>query len=204
MGDSDVPSPVDFHDPAQAQAWETDTIERRPWRPEFFAAFASVLNKNFAGPFSVLELGSGPGHLTRVILLECPQANYCALDFSEAMHGLARERLAALSRRVQFVTRDFCKPDWYQGLAADAIVTMQAAHELRHKRHLPKLLLQVRDVLRSGGIFLYCDHYSEGGQNPDLMLAREEQPQALDNAGFTDVRRLLDKGGMALYVARRA
>ena len=204
MGDIDVPSPIDFHDRAQAKAWEEDTIARRPWRPEFFAAFASELKNCFARSFSVLELGSGPGHLAQIILSECPQADYCALDFSEAMHMLARERLGALSRRIKFLTRDFRSPDWHEDFAPfDAVVTMQAAHELRHKRHLPKLLSQIMQILTPGGVLLYCDHYAEGGQNPDLMLNREDQPRALENPGFGDVRRVLDKGGMALYAARR-
>jgi SAM-dependent methyltransferase len=205
VGDIDVPSPIDFHDLAQAKAWEQDTIARRPSRPVFFAAFASELKNSFARPFSVLELGSGPGHLARIILSECPQANYCALDFSEAMHTLARERLGALSQRVQFVIRDFRSPDWHEDFTLfDAIVTMQAAHELRHKRHLPKLLSQVTQVLTPGGVFLYCDHYAGGRQHPDLVLERDDQPRALDNAGFADVRRILDKGGMALYAARHS
>jgi SAM-dependent methyltransferase len=204
VGDIDVPSPIDFHDLAQARAWEEDTIARRPWRPEFFAAFASELKDSFAPPFSVLELGSGPGHLARTILLECPLANYCALDFSEAMHTLARERLGALSRRIQFLIRDFRSPDWHEDTAPfDAIVTMQAAHELRHKRHLPKFLSQATQVLTPGGVLLYCDHYAEGGQNPELVLNRDDQPRALENAGLGNIRRILDKGGMALYAARR-
>ena len=227
---SDVPSPIDFHDPVQARAWETDTIARKPWRPEFFAAFAAALKNNFVnfpsppggegrapalaqqgrtrvpgeGQISVLELGSGPGHLARVILSDCPEATYCALDFSETMHGLARERLGSLAARVQFIARDFRKPDWRQGLGPfDAVVTMQAAHELRHKRHLPKLLSRIINVLTPGGVFLYCDHYAEGGRNPDLMLTRDNQPRALEQAGFSDVRRMLDKVGMALYSAHR-
>src|SRR6185437_6284354 len=126
MGEEDIPSPIDFHDPAQARAWETDTVARRPYRPEFFAAFASELKNNLVDPFLLLELGSGPGHLARAILSECPGATYYALDFSEAMHSLARERLDTLSRRVQFVTRNFCQPDWCDGLGPfDAVVTMQ-------------------------------------------------------------------------------
>lgn len=203
MGDLDVPTPIDFHDPEQAKAWEQDTISRRPWRPEFFQAFAAELNVHFERPFSVLELGSGPGHLAKQILSACPIARYCALDFSEAMHARAREHLGPLAKKVEFVTRDFRFPEWTDGLDPfDAIVTMQAAHEVRHKRHLPKLLTLVRAVIAPEGTLLYCDHYAEGGQNPDLMVKRDEQPLALEHAAFTDIRRLLDKGGMALYAAR--
>jgi hypothetical protein len=52
-------SPIDFHDPAQARAWEDEIIKCRPWRPQFFAAFAEILNKHFERPFTLLEFGSG-------------------------------------------------------------------------------------------------------------------------------------------------
>ena len=203
MGDFDVPSPIDFHDPAQAKSWEQNTIVRRPWRPEFFQAFASELNSRFSQPFSVLELGSGPGHLAQQILSACQVARYCALDFSDAMHALACERLGPFAAKVEFVIRDFRSAEWSEGLGRfDAVVTMQAAHEIRHKRHLPKLLTQIRAVMVPDGILLYCDHYAEGGENSDLMLNRDDQPLVLERAGFTDVRRLLEKGGMALYAAK--
>jgi SAM-dependent methyltransferase len=204
MGDKDVPSPIDFHDLAQARAWEADTIARRPWRPDFFAAFARELNGYFSRPFSVLEIGSGPGHLAGVITTQCSVSEYCALDFSEAMHSIARERIGRSAAPIRFVARDFRQPNWSSGLGPfDVVVTMQAAHEIRHRRHLPKLLLQVRNALVPGGIFLYCDHYAEGGQNPDLVLPRAEQPIVLGDAGFSNVRRLLDLGGMALYAGKR-
>ena len=102
------------------------------------------------------------------------------------------------------MTADFRAPGWPKTVGQyDAVVTMQVAHELRHKRHLPKFLRQVSAVLKPGGLLLYCDHYAGGGQNPDLMLKRIEQPQALESAGFGDIKLLLDEGGMALYSARR-
>lgn len=204
-GDDDVPSPINFHDPAQARAWETDTIARRPWRPKFFAGFADELNAHFADCFQVLELGSGPGHLAEAILTRCAVTQYCALDFSDAMHALARQRLKALASKMQFITGDFRLASWTEGLGSfDAILTLQAAHELRHIRRLPALLSQIRSVLSPNGLFLYSDHYAEGGQNPKLVLARSEQSRVLENAGFSRVRRLLDKRGMALYSAHGA
>jgi len=202
MPDEDVPSPIDFHDLAQARQWERDTIEARPWRPEFFAAFVSTLKRKFDRPFTVLELGSGPGHLEEQILSYCLVSSYAALDFSQAMHQLARERLTRHPSKVDFISRDFRVATWSEGLKPfDALVTMQAAHELRHKRHLVKFLSQAHALLPHGGLMLYCDHYAEAGsqKHPDLYLNREDQPRALETAGFTGVRRLLDKGGMALY-----
>lgn len=191
---------MDFHDPAHAQQWTDETPRKRPWRSDFFAEFCAALR----GPrLRVLELGSGPGHLAREILSRCDVAEYLALDFSRAMHDLARSHLGELALRVTFVTRDFRAPDWFAGIsAADAIVTMQAVHETRHKTRALPLLTQARTLLRTGGQLLYCDHYAAEGQKPGLMLDRAEQAEVLRAAGYARVELLRDEGGMALYSAR--
>lgn len=202
--DDDVPSPIDFHDPVEARAWVDSTVQKRPWRPRFFAAFCEVLSRFDGDALEVVELGSGPGHLARAILTNCHVGGYVALDFSTAMHQLAREHLAGLSDRVTFLQRDFCDPRWTAKLGpCGAVLTMQAAHETRHKRHLVPLLQQVRTVLRPEGLLLYCDHYFEpgSGKNPLLYLERSDQPVAISMAGFSQVQVLHDEGGMALYSA---
>ncbi len=200
MDPEDVPTSVDFHDPAHARKWTDETPRKRPWRTSFFAEFCAALGGT---QLRILELGSGPGHLAREILARCDVAEYLALDFSEAMHDLAREHLGEIASRVTFVTRDFRKPDWTAGLSAfDAVVTMQAVHETRHKRHALPLLVQARTLLRPGGQLLYCDHYFADGTKPGLTLDRTEQPEVLRAAGYSRVELLRDEGGMALYTAQ--
>src|SRR5690348_6256249 len=202
MNSPDVPSPIDFHDPAQARTWMEDTVRIRPWRPRFFAAFVAELKRSCERNARILELGSGPGYLAAAILSACPVAEYVALDFSDAMHGLAKEHLGRLVDRVRFERRDFREPDWTSGLPAfDAVVTLQAIHETRHRNRAPALFRQIHGSLKPGGLFLYCDHYLKVVANPDLYLARDEQPLALAAAGFTNIERVLDEGGMALYRA---
>lgn len=205
MSEEDVPSPIDFHLLAHAREWERQTIQKRPWRPQFFAAFVSALNSNHPGAFSVLELGSGPGHLAEQILGGCNVSRYTALDFSKPMHDLARARLGTLADKVAFIQRDFRLPDWNEGLGSfDAAVTMQAAHEVRHRRHIPAFLAHIRQALAPGGLFLYCDHYAgaDGHMSPDLYLRPDDQPSALRDVGFLEVDKLMDMGGMALFTAR--
>lgn len=202
MNPRDVHSPIDFHDPAQALAWKERTEKTRPWRPEFFRAFSLALNARSPRPLRVLELGSGPGQLAAAILKSCRISQYVALDFSQAMHDLARTNLGSLAGKVRVVQRDFRMPAWNAMLGKfDAVVTLQAAHETRHQDRLPDLLRRTRACLKTGGLLLYCDHYRGTLKNPVLYLGRQQQPRALRDAGFVNVKRLLDKGGMALYSA---
>lgn len=197
--EEDVPIRVDFRDATTARTWIDETRIKRPCRPRFFAAFCDALSGR--RDRRVLELGSGPGQLAREILMHCDVQRYVALDFSPAMHELAAEHLGELAERVTFVTRDFRESSWPDELGTfDAVVTMQAAHETRHKRHLVPLLERARAVLDPGGILLYADHYL----TPDTKLralnpAREDQPRALEQAGLVDVHLRHDEGGMALW-----
>ena len=85
----------------------------------------------------------------------------------------------------------------------DVIVTNQAVHELRHKRHASGLHSQVKEVLVPGGVYLVCDHFAgEGGMDDtELYMSIAEQSEALGNAGFSKIRQLLVKGGLALHLA---
>lgn len=201
--DGDVPIRVDFRDPATARTWVEETRIRRPYRPRFFAAFCAALTGRPG--LRILELGSGPGQLARELLIRCDVRRYVALDFSPAMHALAAEHLGPLASRVDFVTRDFREPPWPDGLGRfDAVVTLQAAHETRHKRHLVPLLARARLVLVPCGVVLYADHYlTRETKLPALAPAREDQPLALAQAGFVDVELLHDEGNMALWRGTR-
>jgi SAM-dependent methyltransferase len=196
----DVPTAVNFLEPAHARTWTAETTLKKPWRAQFFAAFCAALPDE---RLRILEVGSGPGHLAREILTHRDVAEYVALDFSDAMHELAREHLGELAAHVTFVTRNFRSPDWVAGLTGfDAVVTQQAVHEARHKRHAQPLLVQARTTLAPSGLLLFCDSYASPSSKPHLFLERDEQPAVLHAAGFATIELLRDEHGMALYAAR--
>jgi len=202
----DVPSPIDLRLMADARPWADAAMARRPWRRDFFEAFAEAIEaEGLTTPGRVLELGSGPGFLAEHLLRRLPGTHYVALDFSPAMHTLARERLGAAAAGVSFVERSFVEPGWPEGLGLfHHVVTHQAVHELRHKRHAPVLHARVRSVLAPGGSYLVCDHFAgEGGMADDrLYMTVAEQRQALQGAGFTQVDCLKQQGGLVLHRAR--
>ncbi|MFD1121445.1 class I SAM-dependent methyltransferase [Methylophilus flavus] len=201
----EIPSPIDLRDPATAADWAQSALVKRPWRPEFFQAFADTILKHFpAGAVRILELGSGPGFLAEHLLQALPESQYVALDFSAAMHALARQCVGPGREHIHFIERNFLTPDWSQGLGVfDVVVTMQAVHELRHKTRASALHQQVKSLLQSDGYYLLCDHHTDTGgmQNTELYMSVSEQKSALMTAGFTHVEQILNKGGMALHQA---
>lgn len=201
----DVPITVDFRLADHAREWAESAMSIRPWRAEFFAAFANgIASAGSAIPSRILELGSGPGFLAQQLLTANPELDYVALDFSAAMHELAKQRLGGLATRVQFAERNLREANWGDGLGQfDFAVTNQAVHELRHKRHAATLHAQVRQLLLPGASYLVCDHfYGEGGMsNAELYMTVEEQRNALQTAGFTRIEQVLLKGGLVLHRA---
>jgi SAM-dependent methyltransferase len=185
----DVPSPIDLRDPADAKAWANACETATPGRTAMRATFVNSLAGLGLGS-RVLELGSGPGFLAQAILEGCPQlASYTLFDFSEPMLQMSRERLGA-DTRADFVLGDFKHPDWARGLAGpyDAVVSMQAIHEIRHKRHVPALFRQIRELLAPRGLLLVADRGPKDGSLrwTSLHSTADEQLTAMDLAGFTD------------------
>ena len=199
---AEVSSPIDLRQMADAQEWADEAMVKRPWRVEFFAEFAEQLAMNNAR--QVLELGSGPGFLAKHLLKALPDITYTALDFSSAMHALASQRIAEECERVRFVERSFRDRSWMDDLGPfDHVVTHQAVHEVRHKRHARTLHEQVRGLLGPGGRYLVCDHFAGPGgmANDQLYMTLEEQRTALEDAGFAYVEPIFLKRGLMLYAA---
>lgn len=79
----DVLSPIDLRDLSDAQEWQDTANVKRPWRQDFFKFYIEYIAQNFANNARVLELGSGPGFLAKLMLNHLPQIHYTAFDFSK-------------------------------------------------------------------------------------------------------------------------
>lgn len=196
----DVPSPIDLRDPETARAWAEKADRTRPWRQRI----REVIAVEIAGAQRVLELGSGPGQLAQCVLAR--EVSYTCLDFSPAMHELARERCGD---RASYVVGDFKQPGWSHGLGEfDAVITMQAVHELRHKRHAAALYREVCDI---APLLVVCDHEpmltAKTRFTPDQLRALnatcDEQHAFLRAAGFAP-RTVLTVENMYVITGTRA
>jgi SAM-dependent methyltransferase len=200
----DVPNPIDFRNEAEVQAWIEQTTQNRPYRPAFFSEFVNEISLLKHRDLKVLELGCGPGMLAEQILRRCLSIGvYTLLDFSEPMLALSRQRLAEFASKLRFVRADFRDDDWMAKVGrVDVVLSMQAVHEVRHKRHVPALYEKIRSLLQPGGLALICDHLP--GENPDarrsdLYMTSDEQLAALHSAGMRKAAVHFSAGGMALY-----
>jgi len=202
----DVPSPIDFSRVEEAAAWAEAANLKRPWRADFFGAIVEELRSLGRRSLSVLELGSGPGYLAEAVIRALPDAEYTLLDVSTPMQDLARARLGR-DTNARFVVADFRSGDWTENLGPfDAVLTVQAVHELRHKDRAIGLHKAVGRLLSSGGMYLVCDHVvGPGGMtNRDLYMTAWEQAEAMRASGFQDVALVLEKGGLVLHRAGTA
>ncbi|MFT3921775.1 MAG: methyltransferase [Myxococcales bacterium] len=205
-GTLDVPSPIDFRDPAHAQAWVDACETAVPGRTSIREAIGALLRSLPPGA-RVLELGAGPGLLAHHVLEHCSNVgSYTLLDFSPTMLEISRQRLAAF-HRAHYMLGNFKSADWARALPGpyDAIVAMQAVHEIRHKRHVPGLYATLRSLLLDGGLLAVADHTPKDDSLrwTCLHMSQAEQLDAFYGAGFPDAHPVAQIGRLILVAGQR-
>jgi cyclopropane fatty-acyl-phospholipid synthase-like methyltransferase len=206
LHEGDVPYGEDWDSAAEVAAWEAAADRKRPWRARIQDHVAELVAALAPGA-RALELGSGPGFLAERVLQRCPNLeSYTLVDFSEPMLEASRKRLAAFPA-ASFVRVSFKSQDWTQHVAGqfDCVLSMQAVHELRHKRYALRLYEQVHRLLAARGLVLICDHtpFDDSPKNLQLYMTELEQQHALMAAGFDDVHVELSINGLVLYAGNR-
>src|SRR5262245_28032745 len=155
----DVPYGNDWDSAQEVAAWAEAADRLRPWRAQVREHIAGRVAALPPGA-RVLELGSGPGFLAHRVLQRCADlGGYTLLDFSGPTLALSRERLAAFPAAA-FVHASCKSEDWIQRVGGpfDCVLSMQAVHELRHKRHALRLYAQAYQLLSVPGRIMICDH----------------------------------------------
>lgn len=152
----------------------------------------------------VLDLGTGDGRLLALVKLKNPKAEGVALDFSEPMLRLARERFAN-DKRVIVIKHDLNVPLPASQLGCfDLIVSGLAIHHVTHKRK-KQLYQEIFNLLDHNGEFCNLEHVASPteslhhkfltavGLTPitddpsNKLLDVETQLQWLREIGFYDV-----------------
>lgn len=83
----------------------------RPETEELIRLVISEVNKNFAGPVTILDVGTGSGCIAITLSLEIPGATVVASDVSESALIVAARNQQHLGSKVKFITHDILHED---------------------------------------------------------------------------------------------
>jgi SAM-dependent methyltransferase len=112
-----------------------------------------------------LDVGSGDGAMSELLLGLEPQAEAVLVDFSEPMLGRAERRLGGSSSRWQVVRGDLSDPRWPSALPPgryDAAISAFAIHHLPAERKRA-LFGELFELLAPGALFANMDYVSVRG-----------------------------------------
>jgi SAM-dependent methyltransferase len=110
----------------------------------------------------VVDLGSGQGTYLERFLHAFPDARGTWVDANEAMRDLARERLAELGDRVDYVLADVEQLDRVGLDPADVITTSRVLHHFSAES-LQRVYRAGHDLLGPGGFLFNLDHVGAPG-----------------------------------------
>ena len=150
----------------------------------------------------VIDLGTGDGHLLKLLKRQIPNIKAVAVDVSPIMLDAARKYFAN-DPDVEVIEHNLSNslPDMGQ---FDAVISSFVIHHLAHERKR-SLYEEIYDIINSGGIFCNLEHVASVSQKQhihffnaighsietedksDKLLSVEEQLNWLKEIGFVDV-----------------
>lgn len=130
-----------------------------PTREERTQVVLAALERRRKDPVSVLELGSGPGSLSRRILRDNPGARLVAVDTDPVLLRISELALHRYQGRSTWILADLRTDGWAAGLPLrkfDTVVTTMVLHWF-YEREIRAIYRAVANLLRPGGRFINAD-----------------------------------------------
>ena len=172
-------------------------FERRrgfaPWRTEKLHQVALDLLLALAPRgASLLELGAGTGHFTKIIVETGHFGRIHVTDGAAAMLEIAREKLAESASALDFELVDF-SGDWSQRFAPQRFDVVTSTMALHHAEDKVRLFRQVFKVLKPGGIFALGDHMAASSDLGNYLIGRERALVVLGREAGLDHERIREQ-----------
>ena len=199
-------SSIDLESLKEAEKWEQRMIKTGSYREHFFEIFTSQIDELFDEPISILEIGSGPGHLAERIIETNKIERYTLFELSASMNHIASNRLKGQQSITDYRIGSFLEEECFNELGLfDAVVCMQSIHEVRDKTLAPAIYENIINVIKPNGYFLVCDFIfgDPGMKNEAMYMTALEQKQALTKSGFKFPKLISSHAGLTLYTAQK-
>lgn len=141
-----------------AEAWDASGGGELPTRAEQQDVLMALLAASEIGDGAVLDLGVGSGLVAEAVLDAFPNPQVVGVDFSDAMLGVARERLSRFGSRVQLLAGDLSEPDaiGLPDLPYRAAFSIQTMHHLSDAEKAAAFAWTA-SLLAPGGLFVIID-----------------------------------------------
>ncbi|MCL5783334.1 MAG: class I SAM-dependent methyltransferase [Candidatus Thermoplasmatota archaeon] len=150
--------------------WEKQQNAHVPNREERFQFMLDELEEMFSGEFTALDLGCGPGSLSRRLLERFPQAGCVALDYDPVLLFIGKNFEFRDEGRLSFVEANLVDASWPEKLPDkkfQAVLSTTALHWLPEES-LKKTYEKISSILGPRGVFLNGDHLYPESQAPGL------------------------------------
>lgn len=154
------------------EVWKTKILAERylngvrgaiPLAKEQFDVIRRLIKLNNKSVESFLDIGSGDGILSSVILSAYPEAKGVLLDISEHMINAAKEKLNEFKSNLDFITYDYSDKEWVKEVKHkfpyDVIVSGLSIHHQPDDRK-KEIYAEIYGLLDQGGIFINLEHVS--------------------------------------------
>jgi trans-aconitate methyltransferase len=145
------------------QRWDAQQERYVPDREERFRVVIDVVREVAGGgPAGVVDLGCGPGSLSKRLVEALPEVRVVGVDADPLLLGLGQ---AHTDPRIRLIEADLANPGWADatGLPGpwDAAVSSTALHWLT-PADLSQLYRTLARNLRPGGVFVNADNMGLG------------------------------------------
>ena len=141
------------------KVWDATHLRQDRDRFSRIDLMIDILDAKMPSRFTVLDLGAGPGSVSRRILERIPRASVIALDVRPFFVLIGARALDGYDGRCRWVTADFCGRDWDTTLpeeSIDAVFSHAALHRLR-PAEIRGLYRTLARHLHRGGVVLNGD-----------------------------------------------
>ncbi len=134
-----------------------------PLAKEQFDVILMLIKMNGKSVGKFLDIGSGDGILSSVIVSVYPDAKGVLLDLSSHMIEAAQKKLDNYKSNLEFVTFDYSDKEWVSKVKSktpyDVIVSGLSIHHQPDERKR-ELYEEIFSLLTPGGIFINLEHVS--------------------------------------------
>ncbi len=152
------------------KVWEAESLAEKyltgvrgaiPLAKEQFDVILRLIKLNNKPAETFLDIGSGDGILSSVILSVYPEAKGLLLDISEHMIKAAQEKLNDYKDNLDFIVYDYSNKKWVQKVKHkapyDIVISGLSIHHQTDKRK-KELYKEIYVLLATGGIFINLEH----------------------------------------------